>query len=53
MNLVVHTSLCKLNINDDGEHKDSDICSIKDIKNEKKNALDNNIIKLEEISVTF
>jgi len=36
-------------MNGDGEHKDCDVCSIKDIKNEKKNALDNNLRKLEEI----
>jgi len=45
--------LCKLNMNGDGEHKDCDVCSIKDIKDEKKNALNNNIKKLEEISATF
>ena len=45
--------LCKLNINGDGEHIDSNVCSIKDIKSEKKNALDKNIKKLEEISCTF
>ena len=42
-----------MNINGDGEHIDSNVCSIKDIKSEKKNALDKNIKKLEEISCTF
>ena len=45
--------LCKLNINGDGQHKDCDVCSIKDIKNQKKNKLAENIKKLEELSATF
>ena len=45
--------LCKLNLNGDGLHKDCDVCSIKDIKNQKKNTLDKNIKKLEELSATF
>ena len=45
--------LCKLNINGDGQHKDCHVCSIKDIKNQKKNKLAENIKKLEELSATF
>ena len=45
--------LCKLDKIGDGQHKDCDVCIIKDIKNEKKNKLGDNIKKLEELSVSF
>ena len=45
--------LCKLNKKGDGEHKDCDVCTIEEIKDKKKDDLDNNIKKLEEISATF
>ena len=45
--------LCKLSEKGDGEHKDCDVCTIEEIEDEKKDDLDNNIKKLEEISATF
>ena len=54
-----HNILCcascitKIKINGKGEHKDCNICIINDIKEEKKNNLKNNIIKLEELLNTL
>ena len=54
-----HNKLCCLNciakINEDsnGQHKDCDICSVKDIKDEKKNKLIDNIKYLEELENNF
>ncbi len=42
--------LCKIKIRGKGEHFDCDICSIEDIKNEKKNKLEENIKNLENLS---
>ena len=39
--------LCKINKNGDGRHKDCNVCSIEDIKEEKKNKLIENIKCLE------
>ena len=54
-----HNQLCcaaciaKLNEYGDGQHKDCDICYIKDIKEEKKNKLIDNIKCLEELENKF
>ena len=51
-----HNELCcavcisKLNENGYGQHKDCDICSIKNIKEEKKNKLNENIKYLQDLS---
>ena len=45
--------LCKLDKKGDGEHKDCNVCTIEEIEGEKKNKLDKNLKKLEEISTTF
>ena len=51
-----HDELCcglcisKLNENGYGQHKDCDVCSIKNIKEEKKNKLNENIKYLQELS---
>ena len=51
-----HNELCcglcisKLNENGYGQHKDCDVCSIKDIKEEKKNKLNENIKYLQDLS---
>ena len=42
--------LCKIKIKGKGEHFDCDVCSIENIKNEKKNKLDENIKTLENLS---
>ena len=54
-----HNQLCcasciaKIKKNGKGEHIDCDVCIIKDIKEEKKNKLKNNINLLEELSNSF
>ena len=51
-----HNELCcplcvvKLNDNGYGQHKDCDVCSIKNIKEEKKNKLNENIKYLQDLS---
>ena len=45
--------LCKVNDNGDGQHKDCDACYIKNIKEEKKNKLKENIKILEDLSDSF
>lgn len=45
--------LCKLDKIGDGIHKDCDACLINEIKDEKKNKLENNIKKLELLSTSF
>ena len=40
--------LCKIKANGNGQHHDCDVCLIKDIKEEKKNKLKDNIKSLEE-----
>ena len=42
--------LCKIKENGNGQHNDCDTCNIKDIKEEKKNKLKENIKSLEELS---
>ena len=42
--------LCKIKDEIYGQHKDCDVCKIKDIKDEKKNKLGENIKFLEELS---
>ena len=42
--------LCKIKENGNGEHHDCDVCPIKEIKEEKKNKLNENIKYLEESS---
>ena len=54
-----HNKLCcvgciaKIRAKKNGQHKDCDVCIIKDIENEKKNKLKENIKCLEELSITF
>ena len=54
-----HNQLCcascitKIKVDDKGQHKDCDVCIIKDIKEEKKSKLKNNIKCLEELSNTL
>ena len=54
-----HNQLCclgcisKIQTKELGRHKDCDICLLEDIKNEKINKLNENIIYLEELSKTF
>ena len=54
-----HNQLCcglciaKLNDNGDGQHKDCDVCNIKNIKEEKKIKLKENIKLLEELENKF
>ena len=54
-----HNKLCcahcitKIKDEQNGQHKDCDVCIIKDIENEKKNKLKENIKCLEELSITF
>ena len=45
--------LCKINKEGDGQHKDCDVCSISDIKEEKKNNLEYNIKCLEDLEIKF
>jgi len=45
--------LCKIEKNGIGLHKDCDVCFIEDIKEEKKNKINENIKYLEEISNTI
>jgi len=53
---IIHNELCcplcivKLNENGYGQHKDCDVCSIKNIKEEKKNKLNENIKYLQDLS---
>ena len=55
----IHNQLCctsciaKIKKNGKGEHIDCDVCIIKDIKEEKKNKLKNNINILEELSISL
>ena len=42
--------LCKLKKNDNGKHKDCDVCFIEDIKEEKKNKIKENIKYLQDLS---
>ena len=42
--------LCKIKSSGNGEHHDCDVCLIKEIKEEKKNKLNENVKYLEEIS---
>ena len=54
-----HNILCcgecitKIKDNENGKHTDCDICLIKDIENDKKNKLKNNIKCLEELSINI
>ena len=54
-----HNKLCcsscitKIKDNENGQHTDCDICHIKDIKEEKKNKLKENIKYLEDLSITL
>ena len=54
-----HNKLCcafcitKIKDDENGQHKDCDVCSIKDIEKEKKNNLKENIEKLEELSLNL
>ena len=54
-----HNQLCcaaciaKINEEGDGQHKDCDVCNIKNIKEEKKNRLKENIKLLEELENIF
>ena len=54
-----HNKLCcaqcitKIKFEQNGQHKDCDICTINDIENEKKNKLKENIKCLEKIENTF
>ena len=45
--------LCKLNKIGDGQHKDCEVCLIKDIKEEKMNQLNDNIKCLEDLENQF
>ena len=45
--------LCKIKDEINGRHKDCNVCKIKDIKEEKKNKLKENIQSLEELSKTL
>ena len=51
-----HNKLCcaaciaKINRIGDGQHKDCDVCTIQDIREEKKKKLKNNIINLENLN---
>ena len=55
----IHNKLCcavcisKIKKNNNGTHKDCDVCIIEDIKEEKKNKIKENIKYLEEISNNF
>ena len=42
--------ICKIKIRGKGEHSDCDVCSIENIKNEKKNKLEENIKILKKLS---
>ena len=44
---------CKIKYGGLGEHKDCDICLLEEIKNEKKNKLDENLKNLENLSRDF
>ena len=54
-----HNQLCcgaclsKLRGEGDGQHKDCNVCSLKDIKDEKKNKLKENIKILEDLEIKF
>ena len=48
--LCCATCLCKIKVNGKGQHSDCDVCLIKEIKEEKKNKLKENIKYLEESS---
>ena len=48
--LCCSSCLCTLKQKGKGQHKDCDVCIIEDIKEEKKNALENNIQNLENLS---
>ena len=54
-----HNKLCgaacitKIKSKNDGQHKDCEVCSIEDIKEEKKKSLKENIKILEELSLKF
>jgi hypothetical protein len=54
-----HNKLCcafcitKIKDDENGQHKDCDVCSIKDIENEKKNKLKDNIENLEKLSLNL
>ena len=45
--------ITKLKGEDNGQHSDCDICFIKDIENEKRNKLKDNIKCLEDISINL
>ena len=51
--LCCSSCICKIKNKKYGKHKDCDICLINDIKEEKKNKLNENIKILEEISVNI
>ena len=48
--LVCSDCLCKIKIEGKGEHFNCDVCTIKNIKNEKKNKLEENIKILKDLS---
>ena len=48
--LCCSSCICKIKNQDFGHHTDCDVCLINDIKEEKKNALKENIKKLEDLS---
>ena len=48
--LCCSSCICKIKNKEFGLHTDSDVCFIKDIKEEKKNGLKENIKKLEDLS---
>ena len=43
--------ISKIKFKENGKHSDCDICTIEDVKNEKKNKLKENIANLEELSI--
>ena len=45
--------ICKIKIKGKGEHSDCDVCSIENIKNEKKNNLEENIKIIKNISNSY
>ena len=47
--LCCDSCIAKLKVKGKGQHKDCDICLIEDIKEEKKNKLEQNIKHLEEL----
>jgi len=51
--LCCSSCLCKIKSKGNGKHKDCDVCSIKKIKNQKKNKLIQNINFLEKLSKTI